>query len=233
MVEGFVGLPGSGKTYYISLLGLRAIKQGRKVYANYKLDGAIYYKDLMDILDVTDGVILVDEINLVCPSRWWDRFPPKLAYWWSQTRKSQLDVYWTSQHQDRVDKIVKEITNFIWEIHKLPFGFRSMGCYLPEQISKVKRESFGFKIFHISKKVFSHFNTYERIEIAQNLSAFPSSPYYARKKNFWRKPKVFRERMNEMDKQLGSSDTIDKVYNDAILKIRKAERPSGRSKDFI
>lgn len=215
MVEGFVGLPGSGKTYWISRLGLEAIKKGRKVYSNFKLEGATYYKDLMDILDVSEGVILVDEINLVCPSRWWDRFPPKLAYWWSQTRKNQLDVYWTAQHQDRVDKIVKEITNYIWEIHRLPFRLRSMACYLPEQIGKVKRESFGFRFFVLSPKIWSHFNTYERIDIAKNLSAFPSSPY--RRNNFWRKPKIFRDRMREMDKILGP-DSLDKDNQIAIIK---------------
>lgn len=189
MVEGFVGLPGSGKTYYLACLGLKAIKKGRKVYANFKLDGATYFKDLMDMIDVTEGVILVDEINLVCPSRWWDKFPPKLAYWWSQTRKSVLDVYWTSQHQDRVDKIVKEITNFIWQIRKFPFNFRVASCYLPEQIAKAKRENFGTVFFHLSSKVWVHFNTYERIEIGKNLSAFPSFPG---RKNFWREPKIFK-----------------------------------------
>lgn len=201
MVEGFVGLPASGKTYWLSVIGLNAIKRGRKVYANFKLDGAIPYKDLKEVQDIRLGIILVDEINLICPSRWWDRFPTYLAYWWSQTRKNELDVYWTSQHQDRVDKIVKEITNYIWELRRLPFSFRFMNCYLPEQIGKVKRQSFGFKIFHLSKTTWSHFNTFERIEMPKRISnsSFPSSNY-SRGGNFGRKPKVFATRMAEADK---------------------------------
>jgi hypothetical protein len=201
MVEGFVGLPGSGKTYWLSFLGLKAMKKGRKVYSNYKLEGAIPYFDLKDVQNVRNGVILVDEINLICPSRWWDKFPTYLAYWWSQTRKNELDVYWTSQHQDRVDKIVKEITNYIWEIRKFPLNFRMMNCYLPEQIGKVKRQSFGSKFFHLSKKTWKNFNTYERIEMPKRISGygFSSSSNYASKKTFWRKPKSLISRVEEED----------------------------------
>lgn len=164
MVEGFCGLPGAGKTYWISKLGLEAIKKGRKVYANFSLKGAEYYSDLRDLFEIRNGLILVDEINLLCPSRWWDRLPPHLAYFWSQTRKQQLDIYWTAQHPDRVDKIVREISNWIWLIRKLPFNCRFLEQYLPEQVNKVKKVNFGFKVFYINKGVYSRYNTYERVE---------------------------------------------------------------------
>lgn len=168
MVIGLVGLPGAGKTYKITQIALEAMKKGRKVYANYKIEGATRYQDLTKIArEVEEGVILIDEINLVCPSRYWDNFPPELAYFWSQTRKLKLDIYWTAQHQDRVDKIVREITNWIWKINSLPFGFRIMTKYLPEQIGKTKREVWGRQIFRINKKIFSKYNTYERIQVAK------------------------------------------------------------------
>lgn len=221
MVEGIVGLPGSGKTYWLSQIGLEAIKKNRPVYANYKLKGANYYTDLKQVMEVEKGVILIDEINLICPSRWWDRFPPKLAYWWSQTRKMELDVYWTSQHQDRVDKIVKEITNYIWEMRKLPFNFRIANCYLPEQIGKAKRERFGTKFFWLNKKVWENFNTYERIEVAKSVNSAPYRPYeknYSRPyipreiflKNFAHRRKIFQDKMNQIDLPLG---TLDKKNN--------------------
>jgi hypothetical protein len=218
MVEGFVGLPGAGKTYYLTKLGLKGLKKNREVFANYKLKGAKYYTDLKEVIDIKKGIILVDEINLICPSRWWDRFPPKLAYWWSQTRKNELDVYWTAQHQDRVDKIVKEITNWIWEIRKLPFNFRLAKCFLPEQINKTRRENFGSIFFYISKNIYKNFNTYERIEVADSVNNFSNYGNYKKKynrpyipreiflKNFVAKPKVFQERMKEMDKKYGAID---------------------------
>lgn len=165
MIQGITGLPGSGKTYFLARLGLAEIKKGRDVYANFKLDGAKPYTDLKQVFELRNGLILIDEINLLCPSRWWDRFPPQLAYHWSQTRKSQLDVWWSSQHIDRVDKIVREISNWVWIVKHLPFGICLMTCYLPEQINKMKRESFNWKLFHINKGVFKRYNTYERIEV--------------------------------------------------------------------
>ena len=165
MVEGFCGLPGSGKTYYVTKLALKAIKEGRPVYANYKIPGAKYFSRLEDIFAVRNGVIIVDEINLVCPSRWWNKFPPQLAYFWSQTRKFGLDIYWTSQHWDRVDKIIREISNYIWWVRPTLLWHRAT-CYIPEQISKEKRDKIDRVRFLIRKKIYSQYNTFESIQIS-------------------------------------------------------------------
>jgi hypothetical protein len=166
MVEGFTGLPGAGKTYWLSKLGLDAIKAGRPVYANYTLEGAIRYKNLSEVFKVRQGVILVDEINLVCPSRWWNKFPPELAYFWSQTRKFSLDIYWTSQHIDRVDKIIREISNWVWTINRYPFGFFLARQYLPEHVTKERRRHFTLKFFRLKKEVYTKYNTFEAIDIS-------------------------------------------------------------------
>ncbi len=217
MIQGIVGLPGSGKTYYLSKLGLEAMKKGKKVYSNYKLEGAINYKELTELINVDDALILVDEINILCPSRKWDLLPTELLYWWSQTRKQQLDIYWTAQHQDRVDKAIKEVSAFIFKINALPFGIRIIQKFLPEQIGKAKRERFGFNIFLLKKNVFKKFNTYERITPAKYTYGTSQKRYYKRPyipkeifvKNFV-KNKVFDERMAEMDKLYGPKKDLTK-----------------------
>jgi len=170
MVEGYTGLPGSGKTYLLARDGIEAMRKKRPVYANFSLRGAEKYKKLNEIFHVRSGVILVDEINLVCPSRWWNRFPPELAYFWSQTRKMSLDIYWSAQHIDRVDKIVREISNFAWWCQKMPFGIHWAKCYLPEHISREKKDCFGHKIFTIDKKIASCYNTYELLDPTFNAN---------------------------------------------------------------
>lgn len=165
MVEGFTGLPGAGKTYFLTKLGVEAMKKNRPVFANYKIEGAERFFKLEEVFNVRKGVILVDEINLVCPSRFWNKFPPELAYFWSQTRKMELDIYWSSQHIDRVDKIIREISNWVWWLRKFPYGFYRARCYLPEQISKEKKEVFDSKIFRIDKKIASCYDTYEILEL--------------------------------------------------------------------
>lgn len=165
MVEGFTGLAGSGKTYYLSKIGLDAIKKGRPVYANFTLKGANKFRQLQETFNVRSGVILVDEINLVCPSRWWSKFPPELAYYWSQTRKMKLDIYYTAQSLERVDKIIREISNFAWYMRKFPFGWYRASCYTPETINKEKRICYASNWFRIDKKLASNYNTYEILDI--------------------------------------------------------------------
>jgi len=169
MVEGFYGLPGSGKTYLLATKGLEALKEGKKVYANFKLTGAEYFYDIFEIINIRKGVILIDEINLSFPSRIWEKLPPQFLYFWSQTRKMGLDIYFTSQHPDRVDKVPKEISNWSWWVTSLPFGFHIATKYLPEHITKEKRKNYEIKIFHRKKVVMKSYNTLELIELPEHL----------------------------------------------------------------
>lgn len=169
MVYGIYGLPGSGKTYWLASIGLDAIRQKRKVFANFKLSGAEYFSDIFDVINIREGVILIDEANLSFPSREWSRLPPQFLYFWSQTRKMKLDIYMTSQHPDRLDKVPKEIMNWAYWVVKLPFGFHLARQYLPEHITKEKRKNYGFKIFRRREEVMSAYNTWELIELPQHL----------------------------------------------------------------
>lgn len=169
MVVGYTGLPGSGKTFQATARAVEALKAGRKVYSNYPIHGAFLYEDLSQVLAVRDGVIIVDEINLVCPSRWFNKLPPKLAYFWSQTRKFGLDIYWTAQHIDRVEKIVREISNWVWVYEALPLGFHKGLCFIPEHVGKEKARAFDRKLFRISKKIYAHYDTKHPISLPSSL----------------------------------------------------------------
>jgi len=170
MVQGYTGLPGSGKTYLLAKRASEAMKKKRPVYANFGLAGAKHYAKLNDVFEVRKGVILVDEINLVCPSRFWNKFPPELAYFWSQTRKMELDIFWTAQHIDRVDKIIREISNYVWWCRQFPFGIHRAKCYLPEQIGKEKALCYDSEWFKIDKKIAEIYNTYEILGLPSHLN---------------------------------------------------------------
>lgn len=172
MMEGFYGLPGAGKTYLLASIGLDAIKKGREVYANFRLTGAHYFNDIFDIINVRKGVILIDEINLSFPSRMWDKLPPQFLYFWSQTRKMELDIYFTSQHPDRVDKVPKEICNWSWWVVKVKILFLDFHIarkYLPEHITKEKRKNYEVRFFKRKAEVMNAFNTMELIELPKHL----------------------------------------------------------------
>jgi zona occludens toxin (predicted ATPase) len=173
MVEGFTGLPGSGKTYYAVKRAIEADQKDVEIWSNFKIDlpnnSVNRFRDLKEVFNVRKGLIIIDEINLVCPSRFWNKFPPELAYFWSQTRKFELDIIWTAQHVDRVDKIIKEISNYCWVFKKLPFGFHIANKFLPEHINKEKREIYERNFFRIDKNIANCYNTYEIIELTENL----------------------------------------------------------------
>mgnify|MGYP003821981595 FL=1 len=193
MVIGFVGLPGSGKTYYVTKLALDDIKKGIKVYSNFYIVGATMYDDLETVLTSiekeitleqgsfvasgkpfydfkpTKTTVIIDEINLVCPARFWDTFNPKLAYFWSQSRKLGLNLYWTAQHQDRVDKIVREITNYIWKVKTFYFGYHLASLYDIIKIDSQKAISLERKLFRIHKDVYQNYDTFFRIALPKRI----------------------------------------------------------------
>jgi len=148
MVEGIVGLPGSGKTYLLAKIGIEDIKKGKEVYANFHLEGARYFSRLPQVIDIikyklvnkqpVKMTILIDEINLSFPSRMWQKIPGWVLYFWSQTRKFGLDIYYTSQSLARVDKVIREISNFVWVVKPLPFGIFMASKILPEEYDKTK-----------------------------------------------------------------------------------------------
>lgn len=193
MVTGFVGLPGSGKTYYVTFLALQDIKRGVKVYSNYYIEGAEMYDDLEEVLfyiqkniqnqqqkfisgggkfydfHPTKTTVIVDEINLVCPARFWDSFNPRLAYFWSQSRKLGLNLIWTAQHQDRVDKIVREITNYVYKITRTIFKFHIARMFDVVKIDSPKAQSLYSTWFRIKKEVYHHYDTFYMIKLPERI----------------------------------------------------------------
>lgn len=168
MVEGFVGLPGSAKTYSLVVKGLEALSKNRPVYANFSLQGAIYFQKISDILQVRNGVILIDEINLSFPSRMWNKVPGWVLYYWSQTRKFGLDIYYTSQSLKRVDTVIREVSNYTWVCKKLPFGFYMRSKFVPEELESAKRLVLDRKFFRLDKSVYTKYNTFEILEISES-----------------------------------------------------------------
>ena len=173
MIYGIVGLPGSGKTYKATKDALKHIKKGIPVYSNYKILGARKYESLLDILAVRRGFIVVDEINLLAPARYFDSFPPELAYFWAQSRKFGLTICYTSQAIERVDKIIREITNYCYQMK----AFGPLYWYKEYQPLELVQSTGlvgskgmrGGGVGYFDKKVYSFYDTFESIQIPQHV----------------------------------------------------------------
>lgn len=130
-----VGIPGSGKTYSMTWLGLRALVEGRPVWSNYGVDAVALrawlavrggreawlrwewwrpWRDPADLAGVRNGVLLFDEAHLWAFSRRWRELPAELLWWWTQSRKFGVDVYFSAQRLQSVDAALRDLVAEVW-----------------------------------------------------------------------------------------------------------------------
>ncbi|WP_456411513.1 zonular occludens toxin domain-containing protein, partial [Oceanithermus sp.] len=115
MIEAYVGVPGSGKSYMLVFRGLQALAKGKRVYANFGFlrDNVYIYlrrryrlshrdsvlaadsieeiRDYKALLNVFDGLLLFDEAHMWFNSREYRLFPTEVLGFWSQHRKVGVD----------------------------------------------------------------------------------------------------------------------------------------------
>lgn len=175
MIEGYIGRPGAGKTYSLTRRLLRIADQGRPVYANYHIAHEnVTFFDPLQLMDLPPGVIALDEAHLYFPARGALKLPMSWLTLMSQTRKRGWDIFYTTQHENRLDRVVRDITNVMWLSRAYSFGpepwlFSAHG-YEPEYFRKPKRvvaRWFG----RFDPKVAAAYDTYESVTEAAHLKS--------------------------------------------------------------
>lgn len=69
--------------------------------------------------------VVLDELNLWAPSRFWQAMGVGVLNRWAYVRKDGLRIVWTAQHEARIDKVAREVTDFIWSCRSAGGSFRS------------------------------------------------------------------------------------------------------------
>lgn len=125
----FVGLGGSGKTLsMVEYLNRMKIKYPRvKIYTNFNYkyaDGPINsWNDLIEYDNGDDGIIFgFDEIHLTFASQNWADCPENMLEYISQQRKLRKQIVASSQVFTRIDKKLREQTNFVVECKTIFLG---------------------------------------------------------------------------------------------------------------
>jgi len=145
MISGFIGDIGGGKTasmvkeVYIKYL------QGRKIYSNIKLNfpyTPITRDNLQEMatggFNLNNGVLVLDEIHIYIDSRTsMSKSNRIITYFALQTRKVGVDLYYTTQYIDQVDKRIRNLTNNLIE------------CYT--EVNSLTNEKFTLNIYRIRK----------------------------------------------------------------------------------
>jgi len=93
MINIIVGKPGEGKTYLLTRLAIKFLKQGRDVYSNYFIDydkifkikndslGHLHYwVSVSELVNLRSGIVLIDECQIYFNSRKWKNLPEQLQY---------------------------------------------------------------------------------------------------------------------------------------------------------
>ena len=185
-IIAYVGNKGAGKTYLMSVDCNFAIEHGVSVWANYALKGAHYFTDLDEILNVTNGIVAVDELNSLMPASRWQAAKIDHMNLFSQSRKGDLDLFYTSQSFTGVVNRVRDITDEIWLLdymfrqkyrrkvqptwsQKLLQRFHVAKKFTPATLGRARHKPLEVYRFMESEKVYKIYNTKFRIKTARHL----------------------------------------------------------------
>lgn len=98
MIEILTGLPGMGKTATMAKWGFNAMREGKTVYSNFPLKGAIPYHDPLSVLGrVKNALILMDETGLLLDQLKMFEMPYEIFYELRQHRKDGVDLLASAQ----------------------------------------------------------------------------------------------------------------------------------------
>lgn len=191
-VVGIVGRMGSGKSYFAVRMAYNLLKTGgADVASNFtmRLDQAgvkgehtlLCGEDVWDQIATLQGklnedgrtrrplVVIIDEAHNVAPASQSFKFPVAARWKLSMGRKFGIAVVWISQHEDRVNKTIRDLTNAIyvcnaWFDH---LAFSAKG-YEPEKMRR-KDQHIDRKFYFFKSRIAAMYDTLEVLEIDDHL----------------------------------------------------------------
>lgn len=190
MIEGFIGRPGSGKSYALTRRVLMEAARGHRCFTNWDVAAENVWRFREDqLLDLPPGKIFVDEAHLWFPARQALSLPPSWMAMLSQTRKSGWDLYWCAQHESRVDRALRDVTSWMhlctswFSVNGHPLVFQQE-TYEPENFRRKGHREFS-KWFLFDEKVAAAYDTFERLTVASHTQK--SDDKYAAKSSTFQK----------------------------------------------
>lgn len=148
MIIGYVGTPGSGKTYEAVMCILENLKKGRVVYTNVEgLEMPICREMIKNVCELSDYsierqlkilepdqlegfwnhiepkcLVVIDEVQKVFSSREWQSEKNKhFGFWASTHRHHGFDVILITQNPERVDSAVRGLFEWTYLFRKVNF----------------------------------------------------------------------------------------------------------------
>lgn len=193
MITGYFGVPGSGKSTFLAMLAvkeLRRIKKGKSRYkhvlTNFPVHGCEQIS-LFDLgrYDITDSLILFDEITLDADSRDYKIFAQSTKEFFTLHRHCNDDIIYFCQDFSRVDKTIRNQTFDLWYLRSSIFPFfrqfsTAKRIYRNININEYNSElTLGYRfakmreiIFASSKKIcyrplyYKYFDSFDKLQLS-------------------------------------------------------------------
>lgn len=174
MIEAYTGLPGMGKTYAMTKRALDEIaraawrkkkgKSYKRVFANYKIEGAEYFKELYELQNEKNIIVLVDEAGIYLPSQSWKDIPFDFIRQMRQSRHDGIDLWWSAQDFKDAATFLRRITQFENKCSRLGSFF-----WVKTVSPSNSKSKYGGTFYLKSSDVFSKYDTTENIDFAEYL----------------------------------------------------------------
>lgn len=127
MITCFFGLPGCGKSTLLAKIAQQELKRIRKgkskykrVLSNYFILGCskLNFRDI-GLVDMSDSLLLIDEISLDADSRDYKDFSKNLKQFFILHRHYGVDIIYATQQYDGVDRKIRELTHNLYYMKKI------------------------------------------------------------------------------------------------------------------
>jgi hypothetical protein len=184
VIKGFIGRPGSGKTYHMTRDVLKEADRGNRCFTNWDVAHENVWRFREDqLLDLPPGKIYIDEAHLWFSARQALNLPPSWLAMLSQTRKAGWDLTWCAQHETRVDRVLRDVTSWMYlcsawgKVDGHPFAFQ-LQQWEPENFRRKSLRE-GNQWFMFEQRVADAYDTFERLTVAAH--AQKDSDAYAKK----------------------------------------------------
>lgn len=94
----------------------KSLKFIKPTYVPKKRGKITYFNDISELIEVNDGLILIDEAQVLFNARNWEALPHEFQYKLQQHRKHRLDLYCTTQNMGTIDITYRRLVQ-MWFHH--------------------------------------------------------------------------------------------------------------------
>jgi len=79
----------------------------------------VYFQEIQEIIEITDGIVLFDEAQVLFNARNWESLPDVFQYKLQQSRKHKIDLLCTTQNIKRIDIVYRELIHRWFHFEKM------------------------------------------------------------------------------------------------------------------